>query len=168
MRSLDAYLNEGIFDDEDMQMDKLDNLTKFGNFYHIKWYDMSDDHTFPYMFKHQIINKIAENLGKFDRKFYQGIIDNTGKVSGMTMNRRKYMLPLVTIIGHVRFSKNREEFEKNIRQFIRDNERSLPVHVSVEDKTNSRVIKDDTIDVFLRVMVDDKSKYIRMRFEKNI
>lgn len=167
MRNLKDIL-EGIFDDEDIQMDKLDDLTKFGNFYHIKWYDMSDDHTFPYMFKQQTISKLAENLGKFDWKFYQGIINNTGKVPGMTMNRRKYMLPLATIIGHVRFSKNREEFEKKIQQFIRDNERSLPIHVSVEDKTNSRVIKDDTIDIFLRVMVDDKSKYIRIRFEKNI
>ena len=133
MIDLNTYINESIFDDEDVQMDRLDDVTKFSNFYHIKWYDMSDDHTFPYMFKPQTINKFVENLGKFDRKFYQGIIDNTGKVPGMTMNRRKYMLPLITIIGHVRFSKNREEFEKNIfrnvdvDKFLISNETGVPI-----------------------------------------
>ena len=33
MKDLNTYLNESIFDDEDIQMDKLDGVTEFGNFY---------------------------------------------------------------------------------------------------------------------------------------
>ena len=78
------------------------------------------------------------------------------------------MIPLAEIIGHIQFDKNKDELEKRIQQVIKDNARSLPVLVTVEDRTNSRVIQDDSIDVFLRVVVEDTSKYIRFRFEKNV
>lgn len=169
MRSLNTYLNESIFDDEDVQMDKLDDLTKFGNMYHIKWYDMSDDHTFPYMFKPQNIKKIAKELGRLNKVFYKKLLSTTGvRGMGITVSKNSYMIPLAEIIGHVQFDKNRDELERKIQQVIKDNARSLPVLVTVEDKTNSRVIRDDSIDVFLRVVIEDVSKYIRFRFEKNI
>lgn len=168
MRSLNTYLNESIFDDEDVQMDKLDDITKLGNLYHIKWYDMSDDHTFPYMFKPQTIKNIAKSLGRLNREFYKNLLSVTG-IRGMGISKVKntYMIPLAEMIGHVQFDKNRDELEKRIQQVVRDNARNLPVLVTVEDKTNSRVIRDESIDVFLRVVVEDNSKYIRIRFEKN-
>jgi hypothetical protein len=169
MIDLNTYLNESIFDDEDVQMDKLDDVTKFGNFYRVKWYDMSDDHTFPYMFKLQNIKKVAEGLGRLNKEFYKKFISNTG-VRGMGMSKVKntYMIPLAEIIGHVQFDKNKDELEKRIQQVVRDNARSLPVLVTVEDKTDSRVIINDDIEVNLRVVVENASKYIRFRFEKNI
>ena len=169
MRSLNIYLNESIFDNEDIQMDRLNDLTKFGNMYHIKWYDMSDDHTFPYMFKPQNIKKIAKELGKLDKVFYKKLLNLTGiRGMGITVSKNSYMIPLAEIIGHVQFDKNKDELERRIQQVIKDNARSLPVLVTVEDRTNSRVIRDDTIDVILRVVVEDVSKYIKFRFEKNI
>ena len=164
-----SYINESIFDDEGVQMDKLDDLTKFGNMYHIKWYDMSDDHTFPYMFKPQNIKKIAKELGRLDKVFYKKLLSCTGvRGMGITVSKNSYMIPLAELIGHVQFDKNKDELERRIQQVIKDNARSLPVLVTVEDRTNSRVIRDDSIDVSLRVVVDDTSKYIRFRFEKNV
>ncbi len=169
MRSLNTYLNESIFDDEGVQMDKLDDLTKFGNMYHIKWYDMSDTHTFPYMFKLQNIKKIAKELGRLDKVFYKNLLGLTGPLGiGVSKTKNTYMIPLAEIIGHIQFDQNREDFEKKIQQVINDNVRGLPVLVTVKDRTNSRVIRDDSIDVSLRVVVDDYSKYIRFRFEKNV
>ena len=169
MRSLNIYLNESIFDDEGVQMDRLDDLIKFGNMYHIKWYDMSDDHTFPYMFKPQNIKKIAKELGRLDKVFYKKLLSCTVvRGMGITVSKNSYMIPLAEIIGHVQFDKNKDELERRIQQVIKDNARSLPVLVTVEDRTNSRVIRDDSIDVSLRVVVDDTSKYIRFRFEKNV
>lgn len=169
MVDLKKYISESILDDEDVQMDKLDDLTKFGNMYHIKWYDMSDDHTFPYMFKVQNIKKIAKELGRLNKEFYRNLINATGtRGMGMTKSKNTYMIPLAEIIGHVQFDKNKDELERRIQQVINDNARSLPVLVTVEDRTNSRVIRDDSIDVSLRVVVEDSSKYIRFRFEKNI
>ena len=169
MRSLNTYITESIFDGEDVQMDKLDDLTKFGNMYHIKWYDMSDDHTFPYMFKSQNIKKIAKELGRLNKEFYKKFISNTGvRGMGMTKSKNTYMIPLAEIIGHVQFDKNKDELEKRIQQVIKDNARSLPVLVTVEDKTDSRVIINDDIEVNLNVVVDNKIKYIRFRFEKNV
>lgn len=168
MRDLKNIL-EGIFDDEDVQMDKLDDLIKFGNMYHIKWYDMSDDHTFPYMFKHQNIKKVAKELGRLDKVFYKKLLNLTGtRGTGITASKNSYMIPLAELIGHVQFDKNRDELERKIQQVIKDNARSLPVLVTVEDRTNSIVIRDDSIDVILRVVVGDVSKYIRFRFEKNV
>ena len=169
MVDLKKYISESIFDDEDVQMDKLDNLIKFGNMYHIKWYDMSDVHTFPYMFKLQNIKKIAKELGRLDKLFYQKLLGINGPLGmGVSKTKNTYMIPLAEMIGHVQFDKNREELEKKIQQVVRDNARSLPVLVTVEDKTNSRVIRDDSIDVFLSVVIEGTSKYIRFRFEKNI
>lgn len=169
MVDLKKYISESIFDDENAQMDKLDDLTKFGNMYHIKWYDMSDDHTFPYMFKLQNIKKIAKELGRLDKVFYKKLLSCTGtRGMGVTVSKNSYMIPLAEIIGHVQFDKNREDFEKKIQQVINDNVRGLPVLVTVKDRTNSIVIRDDSIDVILRVVVEDVSKYIRFRFEKNI
>ena len=169
MIDLNAYITESIFDDENIQMDKLDAVTKFGNMYHIKWYDMSDDHTFPYMFKLQNIKKIAKELGRLDKVFYKKLLSCTGvRGMGITVSKNSYMIPLAEIIGHVQFDKNKDELERRIQQVINDNVRGLPVLVTVEDRTNSRVIRDDSIDVFLKVVVEKSSKYIRFRFEKNI
>lgn len=169
MRSLNTYLNESIFDDEDVRMNKLDDLTKFGNMYHIKWYDMSDTHTFPYMFKLQNIKKIAKELGRLDKVFYKKLLGLTEPLGmGVSKTKNTYMIPLAEIIGHVQFDKNRDELERKIQQVMKDNARSLPVLVTVEDRTNSTVIRDDSIDVILRVVVGDVSKYIRFRFEKNV
>ena len=169
MRSLNTYINESIFDDEDVQMDRLDDITKFGNMYHIKWYDMSDDHTFPYMFKLQNIKKIAKELGRLNKVFYKKLLSCTGvRGMGITVSKNSYMIPLAEIIGYVQFDKNKDELERRIQQVIKDNTRSLPVLVTIEDRTNSRVIRDDSIDVILRVVVEGVSKYIRFRFEKNV
>ena len=150
-------------------MDNLDSVTKFGNMYHIKWYDMSDVHTFPYMFKVQNIKKIAKELGRLDKVFYKNLLSCTGgRGMGITVSKNSYMIPLAEIIGHVQFDKNKDELERRIQKVIKDNARSLPVLVTIEDRTNSRVIRDDSIDLFLSVVIEDSSKYIRFRFEKNI
>ena len=66
MKELKDILNESIFDDETTQMDRLDDITKFGNIFGIDWYYMSDDHTFSYMFKPAVIKKAARELGYFN------------------------------------------------------------------------------------------------------
>ena len=65
MKELKDILNESIFDDEDTQMDRLDDVIKFGNLFEIYWYDMTDDRTFTYMFKPSVIKKAAHELGYF-------------------------------------------------------------------------------------------------------
>lgn len=168
MKELKNILNESIFDDEDTQMDRLDDITKFGNLFEMYWYDMSDDRTFPYMFKPSVIKKAAHELGYFkDNKFYYRIIKSTGNGIGMTKVRNTYMLPLATIIGHIQYNKNIEVFEKRLREEFKKYERGLNVLVSVEDKSISRTITEDKIDVVFRVVVEDKIKYIRFRFLKN-
>lgn len=165
MKELKDILNESIFDDEDIQMDKLNDITKFGNMFEIDWYDMSDDHTFPYMFKPSVIKKAAHELGYFNSRFYRRPIKFRGiNGLGFTKIKNEYMLPLATIIGHVQYDKNIEVFEKRLREEFEKYERGLNVLVSVEDKSISTTITDDRIDVIFRVVVESKTKYIRFRF----
>lgn len=166
MINLNTYLNESIFDDEDTQMNRLDDITKFGNIFEIDWYDMSDDHTFPYMFKPSVIKKAAHELGYFNNnRFYRRPVKLTGNNGlGFTKVKNTYMLPLATIIGHVQYDKNIEVFEKRLRDEFEKYERGLNVLVSVEDKSISRTITDDRIDVIFRVVVESKTKYIKFRF----
>lgn len=168
MKELKDILNESIFDDEDVQMDKLDDITKFGNIFEIDWYDMSDDHTFPYMFKPAVIKKAAKELGYFNNnRFYRRPIKLRGNNGlGFTKIKNEYMLPLATIIGHVQYDKNIEVFEQRLREEFKKYERGLNVLVSVEDKSISKTITDDRIDVIFRVVVESKTKYIKIRFWK--
>lgn len=166
MKKLKDILNESIFDDEDIQMSKLNDITKFGNMFEIYWYDTNDDHTFSYMFKPVTIKKAAKELGYFNGNgFYRRPIKLRGGL-GFTKVRNEYMLPLATIIGHVQYDKNIEVFEKRLSEEFKKYERGLNVHISVEDKSRSRTIIDDRIDVIFRVVVEGKTKYIKFRFCK--
>ena len=163
MKELKDILNESILDDEDTQMDRLDDITKFGNIFGIDWYYLSDDHTFSYMFKPAVIKKAARELGYFNNsKFYYHPI----KGIGSTKAKNEYMLPLATIIGHVQYDKDIKAFEKRLRDEFKKYDRGLNVLISAEDKSTSRTITDDRIDVIFRVVVENKTKYIKIRFYK--
>ena len=163
MKELKDILNESILDDEDVWMDRLDDITKFGNIFGIDWYYMSDDRTFSYMFKPSVIKKAAHELGYFNNsKFYYHPI----KGIGSTKAKNEYMLPLATIIGHVQYDKDIKAFEKRLRDEFKKYDRGLNVLISAEDKSTSRTITDDRIDVIFRVVVENKTKYIKIRFYK--
>ena len=76
------------------------------------------------------------------------------------------MLPLATIIGHVQYDKDIKAFEKRLRDEFKKYDRGLNVLISAEEKSTSRTITDDRIDVIFRVVVENKTKYIKIRFYK--
>lgn len=161
MKDLNTYLNESIFDDEDVQMDKLDGVTEFGNFYTLWWYEVSKDHDFSYFFKKSDIKKLAAKQGYFNRDWF-GISLKNIRGTMMTNTKNQYMIPLCNLLGHLQFDMNIEVFKKTVEDFVKANERG-PVQVSVDE---GNINLDKQITITLRRVTDEGIKRILMRFKK--
>lgn len=161
MVDLKKYISESIFDDEDVQMDKLDGVTEFGNFYTLWWYEVSKDHDFSYFFKKSDIKKLSAKQGYFDRDWF-GISLKNIRGTMMSNTKNQYMIPLCNLLGHLQFDMNIEVFKKTVEDFVKANERG-PVQVSVDE---GNINLDKQITIALRRVTDEGIKRIVMRFKK--
>lgn len=154
-------LQESLLDDELDQLNKIDGLTEFGNFYTLWWYEVIRDHDFAYFFKKSDIKKAASQQEYFDRDWF-GISLRNLRGSMMTKTKNQYMLPLCNLIGHLQYNLNIDEFKKTVEDFVRKYERG-PVQVSVDE---GKIQLDNHITITLRRVTDDGNKRILMRFKK--
>lgn len=162
MIDLNTYIYESIFDDEDVQMDRLEEVTEIGNFYKLWWYDIRTDHDFAYFFKKSDIRKLAQQQGGFNADWY-GIALKNVKGSYMTKTKNQYMIPLCCAIGHLKYSLNIDEVRRNIEEFVKKYERGS-VHVDVEER---KINLDTVLVINLKRITDEGAKLITILFKKN-
>ena len=162
MKDLNTYIHESIFDDEDVQMDKIEEVTQIGNFYKLHWYEIKSDHDFSYFFKKADIKKLAQQQGYFDSSKF-GLAMRSVPGSGMTKTKNAYMLPLCNAIMHIQYNINFDIVKDNICDFVKKYERGS-VNVHIEERLWGR---DNTITIVLKRTTDDGNKWITMRFVKD-